>query len=211
MDRFGRRILLLGSGSIVAIAMAAMGTFFYLQREWGEAEATAKIGWLPLVALMVFFVAYSSGYANVPFIIMGEVFPLRYRFILGPAASSFNLLCTFAVVRGFPSLKDAIGADATFWIFMGCTVVSLFFIFFFLPETKGKTLEEIERLFSNKPVTLQGPPDAKNSITPATVAGHDNLGFQLGENNTPIDSKADRMTDSDDDDEEDNISVVAPI
>ena len=46
----------------MALSLGSMGTFFYLQRQWGEAEATATIGWLPLVSLMMFFVAYSSGY-----------------------------------------------------------------------------------------------------------------------------------------------------
>jgi len=191
--------------------MAAMGTFFYLQRMWGADEATAKLGWLPLVSLMLFFVAYSSGFANVPFIIMGEMFPLRYRYILGPTTSSFNLLCTFAVVRGFPSLQDLIGSDATFWMFMGFTVVSLFFIFFLLPETKGKTLEEIERLFSSKTkidaVTIKD----HSAVSIEKVLGIENLDFRPDESNS-VKNKVDALdSDSDDDDIDDNIHVPAPL
>lgn len=193
--------------------MAAMGTFFYLQRMWGEDEATAQLGWLPLVSLMLFFVAYSSGYANVPSIIMGEMFPLRYRYILGPTTSSFNLLCTFAVVRGFPSLQDLIGSDATFWMFMGFTVVSLFFVFFLLPETKGKTLEEIERLFSSKTKTdvVVEKDHHHSAISIEKVLGIDNLDFKADESNTKV--KADALdSDSDDDDiDVDDIPVPAPL
>jgi len=84
LDRFERRILLFWSGTFVVISLAAMGAYFYLQLKWRAAEASALLGWLSLAALIVFFVSYSSGFANVPFVIMGELFPSRYRFILGP-------------------------------------------------------------------------------------------------------------------------------
>ncbi len=195
--------------------MAAMGTFFYLQRIWGEEEATTKLGWLPLVSLMLFFVAYSSGYANVPSIIMGEMFPLRYRYILGPTTSSFNLLCTFAVVRGFPSLEDLIGSDATFLMFMGFTVVSLFFIFFLLPETKGKTLEEIERLFSSKAFKIDTEDVVKkdhSAVSIEKVLGIENTAFQLDTSKVNK-LKADSLdSDSEDDDiDVDDIPVPAPL
>lgn len=147
VDRFGRRILLLGSGAVVSLSLASLGTFFYFQRQLGEAEATEAIGWLPLLSLMVFFIAYSSGYANVPFIIMGEMFPSRYRNILGPVSSSVNLLTTFTSIRTFSILQSNLGNDGTFWLYMSSTLFSLVFIYFLLPETKGKTLEDIERIF----------------------------------------------------------------
>lgn len=125
-----------------------MGAFFYIQREWGPTLATQRIGWLPLISLIVFFMAYSSGYANVPFILMGELFPARYRSVLGPVSSSFNLLCTFTVVRSFPDMEVALGQHGVFWFFTCCTLVGILFIYFLLPETKGKTLEDIEKLFT---------------------------------------------------------------
>ena len=89
VDRFGRRILLLTSGLFVSVSLTALGTFFYFQVEWGEEEASASLGWLPLVSLIVFFAAYSGGMANVPFIVMGEMFPSRYRTLLGNFSFSF--------------------------------------------------------------------------------------------------------------------------
>lgn len=150
VDKFGRKILLLVSGLFCALSLAALGAFFHLQAQWGVAEASVRLGWLPLVSLIVFFAAYSSGYSNVPFIIMGELFPARYRSILGPLSSSFNLLCAFAVVRAFPEMFPTMGKNGTFWFFAACMVVSLFFVAILLPETKGKTFDEIERLFRRK-------------------------------------------------------------
>lgn len=147
MDKFGRKILLLGSGAVVSFSLAMLGMFFNLQKQWGEKEATASIGWLPLASLILYFIAYSFGFANVPYIIMGELFPAQYRSLFGPISSSFNVLCTFVVVRCFPLMYTAFGMDGTFFLYMCTTLVSLVFVGFLLPETKGKTLEEIEKLF----------------------------------------------------------------
>lgn len=78
VDRAGRRILLLVSGFFMAIALAALGSFFYMLELYGE-EVQTTLGWLPLASLLLFIIAYSSGYANVPFLIMGELFPAKFR------------------------------------------------------------------------------------------------------------------------------------
>lgn len=78
VDRAGRRILLLVSGFFMAIALAALGSFFYMLELYGE-EVQSSLGWLPLASLLLFIIAYSSGYANVPFLIMGELFPAKFR------------------------------------------------------------------------------------------------------------------------------------
>ena len=150
VDRFGRRILLFTSATFVSISLGLMGVFFYLQELWGESEATELIGWLPLSSLIVFFIAFSTGFSNVPFIVMGELFPTRYRGLLGPISSSFNLLCTFIVVRTFPDMEERMSVHGTFWFFMCCTLASMVFVYFLLPETKGHTLEEIEQFFSKR-------------------------------------------------------------
>ena len=82
----------MASGFFSAISLAAMGIFFYIQDLWGEKEAIATLGWLPLLSLIVFFISYSGGMANVPFIIMGEMFPTRFRTILGTVQNFITVL-----------------------------------------------------------------------------------------------------------------------
>ena len=83
VDRAGRRILLFFSGSVMSVALAALGTFFYLKNTSPTPEeqqdVVDSLGWLPLASLILFIIAYSCGYANVPFLIMGELFPAKYR------------------------------------------------------------------------------------------------------------------------------------
>ncbi len=135
------------------VPLTAMGTFFYLQRQWGEEATSESLGWLPLVSLIVFFITYSGGVASVPFIIMGEMFPSRFRPLLGAITSSFSLFCLFLTIYFFPVMMDGLGKDGTFFFYAGCTLMSVVFVYFCLPETKGKKLEEIERLFDSKSVS----------------------------------------------------------
>ena len=169
MDYFGRRVLLLGSSALTSVSLAAMGTFFYFQRSWGEERAAVELGWLPLLSLIVFFVAYSAGLANVPFIVMGELFPSQFRSTLGTISSSFNLIVTFMIVRFFPDMLLWLGKDVTFFLFTVCTLVCIAFVYFLLPETKGKTMEEMEQLFTGSKISQvdapkEPPPTASNVI-----------------------------------------------
>ena len=80
VDRAGRRMLLLISGVFMAIALAALGAFFFMLEKYGK-DVQVSLGWLPLASLLLFIIAYSSGYANVPFLIMGELFPAKFRYV----------------------------------------------------------------------------------------------------------------------------------
>ena len=78
VDRAGRRVLLLVSGVVMSIALAALGAFFYMLEVYGQ-DVQVSLGWLPLASLIIFIIAYSSGFANVAFLIMGELFPTKFR------------------------------------------------------------------------------------------------------------------------------------
>lgn len=146
VDKAGRRILLMMSGFIMGISQAAIGAFFYLSSE-GPVES---LQWLPLTSLVLFMIGYSIGFASIPFLLMGELLPHRYRNFLGGLASSLNLTNNFLVLKLFPTLETLIGFHGVFWIYAATCVVSIPFVFLALPETKGKTLDEIEMHFEHK-------------------------------------------------------------
>ena len=75
---------------------------------------------------------------------------LHHRSVLGSLASCFNLLCTFTIIRSFGDMNKSLGEYGTFWFYMCWCIVGMFFVYFFLPETKGKSLDDIERMFANK-------------------------------------------------------------
>ncbi|CAL4145443.1 unnamed protein product [Meganyctiphanes norvegica] len=157
IDRIGRKPLLYISSSLMVMSLAGLGTYFYYQEqsqqsknpeEWGP--FLSNMGWLPLVSLMLYVLAFSLGWGPIPWLFMGEVLPARVR---GPAASfvtCFNWSFSFIITKTFPGMVKQMGPCAVFFTFMCIMVVSLLFTILIIPETKGKSLEEIEREMSGK-------------------------------------------------------------
>ncbi|XP_046687770.1 facilitated trehalose transporter Tret1-like isoform X2 [Homalodisca vitripennis] len=148
IDRYGRKPLLVFSGVFMAISMAALGYYFYAHDR--ELPIAQSLGLLPVASLMVFIAAFALGYCNVPFLLMGELLPVAQRSILSSVASAFNLGAMFVVIKSYHDIKDWIGAEGVFWGYSVLCVTSCVFVITLLPETKGKSLEDIEKYFERK-------------------------------------------------------------
>ncbi|XP_065578075.1 facilitated trehalose transporter Tret1-2 homolog isoform X5 [Artemia franciscana] len=110
-------------------------------------EVINSISWLPLVSLITFFIFYALGYNGIPFMMLGELLPLRYRGICSSLSGAVNRLFAVIVVITFPLMQDTFGKYGCYWFYSACCCLSTFSVFYFVPETKGKSLEEIETLF----------------------------------------------------------------
>ena len=70
--------------------------------------------------------------------------------MLGSISSTFNLTHTFLVIKLFTNLRTLVGLDGVFWIYTGSSLLAAFFVMGFVPETKGKSLQEIESHFRKR-------------------------------------------------------------
>lgn len=147
IDKAGRRILLIVSGIVMTLSLAVTGAYFYILNE--SNLDLDHLSWIPLTSLIIFMIGYSIGFATIPFILMGELLPAQYRNTLGGCASSFNLLHTFLVLKLFSTLETAVGYHGVFWIYAINSFLGAGFVYLFLPETKGKSLVEIEKYFGS--------------------------------------------------------------
>nr|CAD7439277.1 unnamed protein product [Timema bartmani] len=148
IDRSGRRPLLLASGALMCLSMMAMGTHFYLQVH--SPEISKLLGLLPIVSMIVFMIGFSVGYCSIPFLLMGELIPVKQRSLLSSVAGSLNLGTMFVVIKTYPLIEDWVGAYGAFWLYAALCLASCFFVLFLVPETKGKSLDEIEEYFEEK-------------------------------------------------------------
>ncbi|KAK4351078.1 hypothetical protein RND71_030391 [Anisodus tanguticus] len=135
VDKLGRRPLLLGGVSGIAMSLFLLGSYYtYL----GDVPAVA------VTALLLYVGCYQLSFGPIGWLMISEIFPLRVR----GRGLSITVLVNFGanalVAFAFSPLQDLLGAGAVFFIFGGIAVLSLLFIFFIIPETKGLTLEEIE-------------------------------------------------------------------
>jgi len=106
------------------------------------------LGWLSLVSLLVYVAFFSLGWGPLPWVITAEVLPVRAKSLAGGIATASNWFTAFLTTKEFEDLELALDRFGAFWLFAGVCLVGVAFVFFFVPETKGKSLEEIEAEFA---------------------------------------------------------------
>lgn len=148
IDRLGRRILLLTSGSIMCICHVLLGTYFYLLEH--HKDKAENIGWLPIVSLCIYIICYSLGFGPVSWVMIGELFATEIKGLASSISGSICWITAFLVTKTFTNVRDAIGLGETFWLFAIFTLCGTIFVWFIVPETKGKSFAEIQKTLAGK-------------------------------------------------------------
>ncbi|MFI0470745.1 sugar porter family MFS transporter [Saccharopolyspora sp. 5N102] len=136
LDRIGRRGPLLAGTAVMAIGLVLLGFTFS-----GSAASQSS---LSVLTLMVFVGAFAIGLGPVFWLINAEIYPLRLRAKAAGMATMTIFGSNALVSATFLPLVDALGQAGVFWLYASITVLAVGFIYFRVPETKGRTLEEIE-------------------------------------------------------------------
>jgi sugar porter (SP) family MFS transporter len=137
VEKLGRKKLLLISSCGMAVSYIIIGILFY----------TGNIsGYILLIFSLLAVASYSTGLAPVTWVVLSEIFPNRIRG-QGMAVATLSLwLGTFTLTLTFPALMATLTGSFTFWLYALICILGFIFILFTLPETKGKTLEELEKM-----------------------------------------------------------------
>ncbi|WP_018332165.1 sugar porter family MFS transporter [Actinomycetospora chiangmaiensis] len=146
IDRAGRRPLLLFG----ALGMCAAMILLTVTNLVGLAQGPLLLT-LTLVGIVVYIASFSISWGPVQWVALPELFPLRVRAAGVSICVTFNWLFNMAVALAFPSLLDAFGAGWNFLFFAVMTFLAFVFVQRLLPETKGRSLEEIERSLTGEP------------------------------------------------------------
>ncbi|KAK5641089.1 hypothetical protein RI129_009636 [Pyrocoelia pectoralis] len=149
VDRFGRKPLYCISSLGAGIALILEGTYLYLQGLYN----LQSIAFMPILFLIAYQLSVSFGLTYLPTLLVGELFTTRTKKIGGPLAMSLSSLVAFGSVKICGSLFESWGMYTLFWIFGGFCVLGILFALYVLPETKGKSFDEIQKsLLSTKNV-----------------------------------------------------------
>ncbi|HWB32121.1 MAG TPA: sugar porter family MFS transporter [Acidobacteriaceae bacterium] len=134
VDHGGRRPLMLGGCAGLAIVYIALGWFFHLHSRG-----------VHMLALVVAALAcYAMTLAPITWVVLSEIFPSRVRATAMAVSSSSLWAACFVLTYTFPLLNNSLGTAGTFWLYASVCVLGFIGVYRFLPETKGRTLEEIE-------------------------------------------------------------------
>uniref|UniRef100_A0A2A4J788 Major facilitator superfamily (MFS) profile domain-containing protein n=1 Tax=Heliothis virescens TaxID=7102 RepID=A0A2A4J788_HELVI len=147
VDRSGRRILLLVSTAACSLSLVALGTYFYLYNT--DHPAVDSIQWLSLVSLMLYFIAYFSGFGIIPNTFIGEMFTDNCRSFGSTFTITIGWLFGFVIATTFGYKLAAWGPAVVFWIYAGACAFTFFFSAVFVPETKGKSFLEIQKMLGS--------------------------------------------------------------
>jgi MFS transporter, SP family, arabinose:H+ symporter len=138
VDVAGRKTLILFGTLMQFVSFAAVGWLYY----------THGSGLAILVFVMVFAAAHAIGNGAVCWVIISEIFPTKVR---GRAMSIATMSLWLVAYVGnliFPLMQKHLGDSGTFWCFSGAALVNLIFVLFWVPETKGRSLEQIEDIWT---------------------------------------------------------------
>ncbi|XP_056635812.1 facilitated trehalose transporter Tret1-like [Diorhabda sublineata] len=144
VDTIGKRKLMITSTAGCALSVFCLGMFFYLKDfHIGVVE---NVDWLPITALVLYNIFFSVGLSFGPVSILSELFPTNVKAKALGIADTFSVLMGSLVSKLFQITMDEFGSmSVPFLFFAVCCTIGLFFIIKYFPETKGKTLEEIQQ------------------------------------------------------------------
>ncbi|XP_045473515.1 facilitated trehalose transporter Tret1-like isoform X1 [Harmonia axyridis] len=144
LSQVGRRSLALTSGIGTSIAALIFASFEYLNCQ--------KSGQFAAFSILIYVAVNTVGFMILPGVLIGELFPARIRGFAGGLSFTIFHFAMFVSAKIFPLIRQTIGISGVFCIFGISSTLASIFLYLMLPETKGKTLGEIEDYFRNKNV-----------------------------------------------------------
>nr|CAD7431034.1 unnamed protein product [Timema monikensis] len=144
----GRRPLAIVSGVATSVAALALGTFLY--HNGASEEPSPHASWIIAGLLLCYVAANTLGFFVLPGVAVGELLPVKIRGAAGGYVFTIFNLALFGMTKVFPSFADSLGGHGVFWFFGLSTLLCTVFVYLFVPESKGRTLQEIEDYFKEK-------------------------------------------------------------
>ncbi|RKR04912.1 sugar porter (SP) family MFS transporter [Flavobacterium sp. 90] len=136
VDKIGRKKLMLFGSAALAVIYALLGYFYY-----------TNVTGFPLLLLVLLAIAiYAMSLAPITWVILSEIFPNKIRGVAMSVATFALWIASALLVQTFPIFNEYLGTSGTFWIYGIICALGFVFVFKKLPETKNKSLEEIEEL-----------------------------------------------------------------
>lgn len=142
VDRFGRKNLLIVSSIGVAVSLAALGLHFHFLSLNFDPE---KLTWLPITSLLAFNIFVSYGLMPVPSALLGEMFPTSLKNLASLCIASGNAMSSFMFAKTYQPFIDVAGEKIVFWTYGLIVLAAVPYVWYFIPETKGKSLLEIQQ------------------------------------------------------------------
>lgn len=144
VDRFGRRFLLITSCLGTAFCFYALGFYFFVLPKPEYQYLVDQLQWLPVVSIGVAVLIASIGIATLPFYLISELTPVKLRGVITSVSLSLSWIFAFLIVQYYHAFVECLETAGTFWLFATSCIVELLVVYFFLPETKNLSFDQIQ-------------------------------------------------------------------
>ncbi|CAB3258749.1 unnamed protein product [Arctia plantaginis] len=149
INKFKRRTMMVATGSLSIFMQFSLAAYVYLKQQ-GSLPYDSL--WVPALLINLKFFAVATGMLPLPNVIGGEVFPLEYRSIGGTISLGSFSATYFLVLKTFTASVESIGMHGVYMVYGAVITYCMIIIWILLPETKGKTLQQIEDEFRGHPL-----------------------------------------------------------
>lgn len=147
VDKTGRRILLIISSSGMAISLMIVALSFFLKGSISEdSKLYGFLGILSVIGVVSLIISFSLGMGPIPWLIMSEILPIKIKGLAGSVATLCNWSLSWVITMTAPLLLTW-SSGGTFTLYTVMCILTVAFVAIWVPETKGKTLEEIQQSF----------------------------------------------------------------
>jgi sugar porter (SP) family MFS transporter len=138
IDRSGRKPLLLIGIAGMAVTLGFLGLVFRMSAHSGA------LAWLAVISMMAYVASFAISLGPIFWLLISEIYPLKIRNSAEGLAATFNWASNLLITLTFLTLVEQLGPSWTFWLYGLSAVAAWIFSYYIVPETKGRTLEEIE-------------------------------------------------------------------
>lgn len=145
-DKFGRKPLAISSGVGMFLSMTGLAVCAHKAVDLSQ----TSLQYLPTVLLVAFIFTGTFGFLTLPFAMIAEMFPQKTRGFGVGITVSIGFILSFINIKTFSSVFETFGSFTIFTCYSSVAFLGILFAVFVLPETKGKSLQEIEDIFRNK-------------------------------------------------------------
>lgn len=153
IDYVGRRKLLLIGSAVAAISLGIVGYTF------NQLNHSQNLQWLAVICMIIYIAGYCISVGSLFWLMISEIYPLNIRGLAMSVATAVQWAANFVVSMTFLSILNFIGPKDTFWLYAIMCLFCFAFVYYLVPETKGVSLEQIEKnLAENKPSRQLGIP-----------------------------------------------------
>lgn len=143
LDKLGRRLVVMTSLAGCAFFLTCVASYFYIEQNETSIDLS-NVTWIPLVGTIFYIIVFSSGLVMVPTLMLGELFPANTKMKALPVLVGVMGICISVTTKLFQLLYVNFGMYTPFAFLAACCFCNMILSFYIVPETKGKTLEEIQ-------------------------------------------------------------------